>query len=60
LKNPKQFYATFFSPASKQASRKDIFGLTSSPPLHLSGLGVRALVKKESAFSELMGWVAGV
>ena len=55
FKNPKQFYATFFSP--KQVEK--IF-LVTSPPLHLSGLGVRALVKKESAFSELMGWVAGV
>jgi len=43
FKNPKQFYATFFS-----AERKDSFGLTSSPPLHLpGGGGVRALVKKE-------------
>ena len=55
FKNPKQFYATFFSP---KQSRKDIFGLTSLL-LHLSGLGVRSLVKKESAFSELMGCSRG-
>ena len=47
------FRVCVFEKTLNSFKAEDSFGLTSSPPLHLpGGGGVRALVKKESAFSE--------